>query len=150
MFPCKHENVRFDAPTGSFYVKCCHCEATWMAIDPVNDTPRYEAMRESYGLTEERRAPFYTPAYTQYNQLQNALNILKITTTPTEPTKIHVNLEEALAILFGRPQADLLKQFEDKYAFRYIGKLNTRPHRDALLADAKAFIQQVARTHTPR
>jgi hypothetical protein len=147
---CKHENIHFDAKSGSFYLRCAHCPASWMAIDPVDDSPRYEALRESYGLTEDRRAVFYTPAYYQAHQLQNALHCLKITPNPKDPTHLYVNIDQALTLLYLRPQAEVLRRFEDTVRSKYVHKPITEANKRAILADAKDFIKGVARTHVPR
>jgi hypothetical protein len=105
-------------------------------------------MKEGYGLTEERRAPFYMPAYTQLNQLTKALSLIKITSSPT--SQLHADITDALTLLFGRPQRDLLREFEVRVAHKYVGKLATTPNKNALRADARAFLRTVASTYMPK
>lgn len=56
---CTHPSIRFEPKTGSYRIFCNDCQRKWTATLGDGDEPCYEAMFESFGVTETRQSPFY-------------------------------------------------------------------------------------------
>ena len=141
---CRHETLRFEPRSGTYYILCSHCDAKWMAVGP-QDSPRHEALIQGYGVSEDRSSPFYVKPVLQSFQIPTALASLK---TPEDT--LETNIADAIELLYLRPQPELENRYEQEVMSKYYSKVVTKANKAALLADTRAFLRRVVATHTPR
>jgi hypothetical protein len=146
---CQHEILYF--ADGSFHLTCGHCGYSWAAVGHgPNEQLDYAALVKVHARGDERGAYFYQKSVLHANRLNDALAMLVVQVSPEDPHRLQINLTEATAFLYGNPQWEILKGFEEKVLPFYIGRQDTKMIRESLLNEARNFLKNAAMTHIPR